>query len=293
MLLPLALLVWIMAASPSGVLTLSGDSVCPSPAEVQDRLRPLLPADDAPAGRAVTLRRNPDSLLIELRNGSGSLLADRRIPAASTTCSNLAVATAVVVATWEVELRGRGSVELFLERPAPVLLVPPANVTGFAAMMSMSTANDSRAGALSLDLETGHNGALFRALFSILGVSSHERSLETGRAMWRRAGVGVGPRLVLVDARIRLDVAAQAWASWLMLQGQGFGQDRSDAAFDAGVSCGPRLGVRIGGIHALIGATLILWPTTRHLEVTGGMARQDIPRIQTLFGGGLQLNLYR
>jgi hypothetical protein len=71
---------------------------CPSAEQVLGRLRPLVPAD-APAGLRVVVAGDAEALVVQLVDGRGATLAERRwVPAGS--CESRAEEAAAVAAAW-------------------------------------------------------------------------------------------------------------------------------------------------------------------------------------------------
>jgi hypothetical protein len=273
-------------------LPISGAAGCPSPEEVEARLRPLLPAGESSVtGHRAVLARGPGAVTVELQDASGARLASRRLPAARVSCADLASAAAVIVATWEVELRGRGAVGLWLEAPAPpppVVLAPERTGAEVAlgAGLFGAAVKSSLTGALGVELEAGSRKRALGASLALFGMGSHSTPLAPGATRWQRAGVMLGGRAGLRGERLLADLGLFGVASLLSLEGGGFELNHSDTALDLGVAASPRVGVRVGGALLWAGATLLIWPTARTLEVTGSRVSGVLPRWDILAGLG-------
>src|SRR6478736_5592729 len=97
----------LVLAVASVVVTVEGDTTCPTPARVSEVLVPLL-ADTAPLDephRAV-LAKHSDGIDVELRTGHGRSLGKRTFESTPASCEELASAIAVTIATWEAGLGG-------------------------------------------------------------------------------------------------------------------------------------------------------------------------------------------
>ena len=93
----------MLGAAATAVLlaavTVQGGSTCPTPAAVQARLRPLLPAGTAADNGDVRLEREGQALHVTLHGPDGRLTARRTVGGVHS-CEALADAAAVIVAAW-------------------------------------------------------------------------------------------------------------------------------------------------------------------------------------------------
>src|SRR5438046_635289 len=89
----------------AGVLVdVEGSSTCPTPAEVAERLRSLLPAGAGTERDRATLVQEKGELRVALRSSAGRAVGELRLDVTAS-CSDLAGAAAVMIAAWEAELR--------------------------------------------------------------------------------------------------------------------------------------------------------------------------------------------
>ncbi len=118
-----ALLTWLVAINP--VVRFAGEARCPTTAEVDSRLRTLLPTASGAAERDVaTLEDVRARLRVTVRRPDGTTLGQRELDR-DHSCSELAAATALVIATWESDVH-----------PEFALALPPIVDTGSAAAVS-------------------------------------------------------------------------------------------------------------------------------------------------------------
>jgi len=280
---------WLAALTLA--VEVSGASTCPTPAEVEARLRPLLPEAEAVSRHAVRLLREGDVLRIELSDRDGAPLANRRLKA-SAACAELASAVAVVVATWEVELRGRGVLGMWLASPPAEASVGPLRASrtmsiGFGAFGAVAASSTTAAGLV--EAAAGTAQGRWEALFALRGVADHRVPLAAGTVRWRRVVLGAGPRLTLRTGPWRLSATAEAMLALLLMRGEGFDRDLDDAALDPGASLTLRVGVEASSVMPWLGGTLMGWPLVRSVAVEGLAADQRMPRLEVLLGAGLTL----
>ena len=98
-----ALVTWLVAMNP--VVRFTGDDVgCPTAAEVDARLRTLLPTASPSGERDVAVLGETGSRLrVTVRRPDGTTLGERELDRAHS-CADLAAAVALVIATWESDV---------------------------------------------------------------------------------------------------------------------------------------------------------------------------------------------
>jgi hypothetical protein len=290
--MPWPLLVLLLAG-----IEVTGDTTCPTAAEIATRLAPLLPAQTQPsAAHRVTVRREPAALLLTLEQADGATMATRRL-AASAPCADLAAAAAVVIATWQVELEGQGTIGLWLDAP-PAPVPPPdppprrpavsLGVAGHAARAAGDTAP-----AAGLEAVLGLGEGRGEAWLGLTGIGMHGVAHGPGRLTWSRLAVQAGARATVRSGWLRADGGAGVGVSYLRLAGAGYDPDRTAAALDPGVTLSARLGVERAGLYVWGGATLAAWPLTRELRVENLAAPRRMPRGEVLLSLGVQVPIMR
>src|SRR5450432_1014800 len=96
----------VVVTLASGAFEVTGDSTCPTPAEVARRMDELLPsptAANATGAARVVVTRNGTALRLTLLGANANELATRELQA-SGSCEDLAAAAAVVVGAWWADL---------------------------------------------------------------------------------------------------------------------------------------------------------------------------------------------
>ena len=124
----IAALVALWLANP--LLDLGGDSTCPTPAEVRDRLAQLSgsttghPASD----RHRAYLSSADGMVhVELLGPDGRLLAERTLNRTGS-CADVAEAVAVVLSTWEAEFNPNVATSVRLPPVTPCPTPAPTEV---------------------------------------------------------------------------------------------------------------------------------------------------------------------
>jgi len=296
----------------AGAVRVEGGGACPSPADVAQRLAPLLPpaAPDRAARRAV-LSREGRELRVELREADGAVLAHRHLGAAP--CGDLAAAAAVVIATWEVELRGRGVLGLWPESAQPRPAAPPAPppppavraappsvpsrielAIGAAALGGAGASGGVAAGAL-VEARGRRPGGILGLTLALLWQGERSLPLAGGSVAWRRTAVVLGPSLrrPLGARGVAVEADAGVVAAALLLRGAGFSRDAVLAVFDPGATVSARVSVRAGSLIPWIGAGIWAWPVTHETAVQGatGAGTRDLPRGEVFISLGLALGV--
>ena len=116
------LVLWL--ANP--LLDLGGDSTCPTPAEVRDRLAQLFGSTTGHPGsdRHRAYLSSTDGMVhVELLAPDGRLLAERTLNRTGS-CADVAEAVAVVLSTWEAEFNPNIATSVMLPPPAPPPSMP-------------------------------------------------------------------------------------------------------------------------------------------------------------------------
>lgn len=287
-------------------LRLVVEGTCPSPSMIEARLGPLLPPD-ALAEVAAAARVEPlDELLrVEVRTDDGVLLTVRDL-ARSASCTDLADAAAVVIATALSSAPRAAPVPLpllpvVLPPPHPALPPPPPRLTWDLALsgaLALGGGRTSGGGAVAVGL--GPIGSRWALRLQAVATAPRPEPIGEGEARWMRAALFAGPRCRLrpgaasdPEARLLIDLHAAAGAALVSVAGQGFAQDARSLGWDAGLLVGAQLGVRAGrgslAFVPFLGAQLAAYLRPQELHVLGSELAGRLPAIDVLLSAGLML----
>ena len=270
-------------------VTVDGESTCPTPARVAERLSVLLAdiaARDAPDHARLVERG--DVIEVALDNSSGRPLARREF-SRQPSCDELASAIAVVIATWEAGLSGDSpEIEIDLRdapgvaaHPAfaglalaatPAQRLPSSSMTTLAVGGGAITIRD-RAGWVgggTAELSVASSRTRWSGRLGVLVTTSKREALAPGDIEWARHGLVLGTRYaVLSAASFMVEVTGDGTLGMLVSEGRGFTVNRRSYSFDPGVATGVR-GSYLHGEWALaLEANETVWLREGHLEVTG------------------------
>jgi hypothetical protein len=272
-----------------------GSTACPSPAQVSERLVPLLSTDATDGeGSHARLWQQGDEVAVELDAPDGSTIGTRRF---STTysCADLASAIAVALATWASDVHPAFAPHLEAARPSPTIATTAADVRVPAAPAPAAV---NVAAGLGGGVASAGSGSGFAAEAVVgawllptgwrlwprleLDLQSERRlSLSEGAVAWRRFSLGLGVEANLVgdrEARVRLNAFALARLAWLDLHGQGFNLNRGDAVLDPGATAGVRAVLGRGRWQPWVELAASVWLARHDLEATGLGMLGHLPR---------------
>jgi hypothetical protein len=321
MVTPAPPMVFTALSSAATELDVRATTSCPSAEQVAERVRPLLPSDEAlPEGMFLWVGEVPSTApgLIDVevrleRAGGDEPVASRRFERAGS-CVDMAETIAVVVASWAGHY----------DTPAPTPLALPATDAGGARAFSVdkaigkagAPASSSLASQLKLSLGavtwavgaseggvTPHAGLEVTGLsgsspwFGRLAVAvSGERTVAFagGDAVWRRGllAASVGRSFGRVPI-VELD--AGALVGPVLVRGQGFMPNDSQVGVDVGVAPSLRLGVGLGRLPATvwIGGAAAFWMRAHRVWIDAQRDRKTLPRVDVMVGGGVTFSLAR
>jgi hypothetical protein len=287
-------------------ISVEGRATCPPPADVQRRLADLMAniPDDVPQDRAV-IERMPDGLHIDLRRDDGSRIAERVLTSAGS-CSDLASASAVIVATWEAQLRGERLARIELDRASArggVLTTAPAPQTGRGSTFE---AGLGAVGSLAFGdaVEPALGGLVFGTWspkptglgVSLIASAATARSstlptsgTEMVTASWTRAFAALGPFYRFLAGPARLEANAGVVGGALFVSAAGVPNTRSNQSADVGATLGVRLSTRWAPMAPWLGVQGLFWPSRDRFGVTDeGMERlREVPRLEAWLAVGV------
>ena len=292
------------------LLPLAGDSACPTPAEVGDRLAQLsgFPTEDPGSDQHRAYLSGADGMVhVELLGSDGRLLAERTLSRTGS-CADLAEAVAVVISTWEAEFNPHiaTSVALPPRAPAPgpapapaeVVTVKPLSVArlrfdvgiGLLASITGGEVVPGAKVAASLSPSSGHLGLAV----ALSASSTHSQSVgsATGSAHWTRAALAAGPQYRLNRGALMLDLHADGVIALLHVAGVGLPSTASHTSAQFGVGAGMRGSWAWDNAAGWIGVDLLAYPGHDHLEVGGSGDSGQLPHLEVQVASGLSLGRF-
>jgi hypothetical protein len=297
---------------------------CPAAAAVQQALLGLLteaPPASSEAPDVAEINADEGGAVLRLRNVRDGAVAQKGLPA-TLSCADRAMAAAVIVAAWEIRLRGeRAAWPAPPEATAPrVAVVPSQSIVGPTPPVTAGRAGpdltidrqpvtprassaspywrlspgaglvgsvqgDNLGGGLMGELEAVSSSALSAATGFLL-VGGHQLALGPGQVGWWRAGIsldGRWRRRWLLDTQLRLGVNL----SRLQIEGRAFPSTGYDVVVDPGVTAGLRLGAGRGRWHPWLDVALAAWPRSHVAAVAGTNRTLTLPRLQGFLALGI------
>jgi hypothetical protein len=304
---PLFLAVWLAYPVPE----IAGDCTCPTPAEVRERLVPLADSGagettDEIAPHRAYLSSTNQSVHVELLAADGNLLAERSLDRTGT-CSDVAEAVAVVLATWEAKLNPN------LATPVAPLPAPPApapeRVVATKAEPAPPRPMPFDAGLALLASVVGGEavfgarieGCLFPSDVSIglhaalSATSTHTQSIATpaSDAQWMRAALSVGPNYRLGQAAPGLDVHASAVLALLHVQGAALPKTSSDTSLQLGLAAGLRGLWAWNNAAGWVGTDIFVYPGDDRLTIGNYGDVGRLSRLEVQIAVGMALGHFR
>jgi hypothetical protein len=301
---------WLIALAlgiPVSSIEVSGDEVCPRPADVQRQLRALLPPAGDPASPGTVehharVVRAGEKTHLELAGADGAPIAERELDR-SGSCDELAAAAAVVLATWEGDLDPRITDRVNLPpvpRPAaPVIMARPSPPgaplrfsLGVGLLASVSGGQLAPGAKITGSLAPAQGRLGVDLALSAVTTRSEAVGSLPGAASWRRAALAAGPRYRFGDATTTADLHVDGLAGLLLVEGVGLPEKASDTSLQLGVGAGIRATRAWGNAAPWIGVDLLVWPGHDRLEVGGQPVTGQLPRLEAQFAAGLSLGRF-
>jgi hypothetical protein len=285
---------------------IDGAGGCPTAAEIQGRLVPLLPPSGAiDASDRARIQENPDGLDVALARPDGRTVARRRLPRTGT-CAEQAETVAVTLAVWEAQIHPEISLRLdrLATASAPAPPAPPVDTTPTVARVAEPPPRAGRLFSLGaavlgswqpgsiapggrVDATLGGAGGSWRGRLSIAAVGQHTMSLPPGEATWWRAYAAGGADYTRrVAARWQLALGAAGVLGAVTTSGSGYTSDRTARSADLGAEILLRVERTGGSIRPWLGGALLTWFRRQTVEVTGQAGSAALPRFEGLLALG-------
>lgn len=289
---------------------LAGDATCPTASEVRARLAelPRPSTESTTVNRRAQLSSTPGTAHVELLDDRGSLLAERTL-ARTGTCSELAEAVAVVLASWQAELDPKLSNAVGpLAAPPRAAIEPigvhaaavtsatsePAATFDLAVAPILSVVNGELAfGARVETTRVGHRGRVGgHAALSATTTRSEPIPTLAADARWQRVALALGPNLRLARAHPGIDLRAGAVAALLHVEGSGVPRAASDTSLQLGMTAGLRALWSWQNAAGWVGADVYLFPGDDRLSVGNYGDVGRLPRAELQLSLGMALGRF-
>jgi hypothetical protein len=189
------------------------------------RLTELAPVGEAAASelRATIHAAGPD-VHVRLFDETGALIAERGLPAEGT-CRERADVLAVLLASWQAQVRSGAPPDLKLSAPPPppVRRAPPWDI-GIGVMVSLP-GKATPGATLQVTVPVPFMSAAvpgFALHTSAGGSAARTVPIASGRAVWRRLAVTAGPSYTLPVSGFEITGSVDLAVSWFRAEGSSF-----------------------------------------------------------------------
>ncbi len=273
----------------------SSEVPCPGAAEIDARVRPLLPSagDGSTRPHTVHVARGADGgLVITLLDGVIPLVV--RTLRAGGSCEQLADSVAALVASWETQLAA--SVAAMPTEIRTANAEPPSQpVTAalrFGGGMALSPGTPMVPTAFG-ELAFGRRD---RSLGLVLGARFEGevvQPLGPGQVAWNRTGAHLAATFHRSGSIVSSEVQLAAVGALLRIRGRGFAEDTTAIRFSPGVTLDGRVGLRTGRVSPWLSAALDLWPFQTEARLRDAYSTQALPTAAIRFSLGLTISLMK
>jgi hypothetical protein len=287
----LLLLLAVAAGGAAPPVIVESATICPTAAEVDARLRVLLPpAGQAPPKRA-RVAAEAGALHVHLDAADGTALGDRLVPIEAS-CADRASVVAVVIAAWDAQQRAEVIQAPALPRPASPIdvvaaapaLAPPRLALEATAGPALTLTSDglSPAAAAALSLW----GRRVGARLGLSGFLPRTQDVGAGSARWSRAGLSLELGLRLRGRAGRLDAHGGVVAGLVTARGAGFDVDHTRTSLSPGLTAGVDASRAFGPLVLGLGVTGAAFAEQALVDASSEAAApvsRALPRLQLTF----------
>jgi hypothetical protein len=312
-------------------LIVRGGSLCPSPDQVVERLNMLNPRagastkDDAADVLRAEVDEDASRIRVRLTNDSGAVLGERDLPR-DASCTDLASAAAVVLATW-IALEGGHPLALQpVSEPSPS---PPTNATdapreprgAAAAQGDQIAAPETRpaapivvavgasafasyassiapGGSLEVvirrfDLDAADARSRLGLRFAASVATPRSSGLDAGHFAWIRPTLSAGVVWRWTSwSAFALESRAAGNLALLRVEGSGFTTNRTSIDSDPGFEAALRAILpAIGAVRPYLEIAGLGWVRAQELSAVGGSEVKTLPRLELLGALGFSVDL--
>ena len=309
--MPALLGLLLVGAGPVLPVQVEAPGNCPVAAEVETRLRPLLPAGEASPTAVARLDETPDSLRLTLTRPGLGIVAERRL-ARVASCSAMAAAVALAIAAWHSEVSPEFPVTVPLVA-ATVTVVrsdePPAVAArALSPVVAAAAAFDLGVAAVMGRAQSWAPGVLVRASHTPRGsdfgasavLGAHARrseAIDGGRVSWRRWEAALGLHRRWRGTWAVSDAHLELGAALLDLEGAGFDRNFHRFGVSPEAAAGWRLYLPRAGagwrLAPWVEARGVVWPRRETAAALPSMARWVLPRFAGMLAVGVAAGRFR
>jgi len=301
----------LLMLSIGPIVAVDGDTACPTAQEVSARVAALIPA--APPNASPDLARVEETettVRVSLRHPDGALIGAREL-SRTFSCSELAAAAAVVLATWESDVHPEFSSSLppSSERsPAPLPVVAAVQArkssgarfvldAGLGVSGSVAPGSGSAGTAAGGLLVVGgaRPGRRLGARLALAAGTERELPLGTARVRWRRLVGALGPEMRFHPAStsLTLELHGEALLASVSATGAGFSMDLNGGGIDPGIGAGARLLIGGQAVVPWVDLSVGEWLRAERAFSQPDQASVTLPRTEAALALGVSLFIGR
>jgi hypothetical protein len=296
-----------LAVVVAAAWVIAGEQTCPSADEIARALEAIAPHREGLPPATVRIARTADHLRLDLVGGEAGEGVSRELDATGS-CSELATAAAVVIATWQGDLSPGTSPEVTLPAPArpapPQVAVPraappsePPLMFSLGAGLLASTTGGAVAPGFELRGALGLRGSRFAGGAALGATTARSAAVGTmpGAARWTRGWLALGPELRLGGGHDTFFTSrAGVLVGLLHVEGSGLPTTSSDSSFQVGAGAGAGVATLAGGTLLWLDVRAHVWPGHERLLIAGGYPGEGrLPRLELLATAGASLGHFR
>lgn len=259
---------------------------CPAPAAVESKLAALRAPGAVAPRYTLEVDRTDTAVRLTARDVDGGLWLQRELPSAAP-CAELEDAAAVVLLAWEAQLPPADvpipdvpvvEAPLPAPEPAPAPLELGVRVSA-AGQVWLSTASPTWGATGAVELRLGRWAGLE---LGVMGQGQRELPLSTGRAVWSRFSVFLGPTFstqVLDGVDVGASVALVGGPFWVT--GVGFQTGNTVLDWDLGAAVQAKvLMPALWKVRPYIAVGGTLWMRRHLVEARTPDAQRVIPFVE-------------
>jgi hypothetical protein len=280
----------LLSALPS-VIQVTGESPCPTPAIVEQRLRALVPPDGG--AQVVELRGTEHQVTLVLLDSQGRFITERAFEV-DRPCDAMADELAITVASWLSDLEP----EPLPATPLPksvneVKAIAPNTAAarhGWAWEIALGPTGSFNSSGIAPGalLEVGAGPSLGRWRLAVIGAyeGPQQMALGEGQVRWDSRQIGVGGAYALTPSPWQLELLGDLMLADLRLSGSGFAVNESSQSWNPGITLAARLVFLDRPWHPWIELGATVW-MRKEIPSIGVASSASLPQVSGLAAVGL------